>query len=253
MDGYQRRFIGAPGSIESSARETLDEAADFLRRLIPFPGAEVLSPLPLAAISTQIGAGQPNPVNATTDAAEEVASVVSQAASILDEEMARGVVAAQRSSGAPHPQSDPGSAVLHQMHEIVDNLAAIWPSLQGVAAPGSAKSQAAAGVDPVAELRPKTCVRPGQHATISMTVRNTENRAVHLVPAATDLLGSRGGRIPGALLEITPQDLRLESQEQKELSIATTVPPDAIPGCYSGLLVVGGVDYLRALVTIDVE
>jgi len=72
------------------------------------------------------------------------------------------------------------------------------------------------------------------------------------VPAATDLLGSRGGRIAASLLECTPSEVELGPNEARNIVIAATVPADAAPGCYSGLLVVTGVDYLRALITIDV-
>ena len=95
-------------------------------------------------------------------------------------------------------------------------------------------------------------VKPGQRATICMTLCNSESRAVRLIPAATDLLGSRSGRIPCSLLEFTPAEFRLEPQEQRDLTISTTVPLEAAPGCYSGLLVVRGLDYLRALITIEV-
>ncbi len=85
-----------------------------------------------------------------------------------------------------------------------------------------------------------------------MTVCNSESRPVRLVPAATDLLGSRGGRIACSLLEFTPAEFRLEPQEKKDVAIALTVPAETAPGCYSGLFVVRGVDYLRALITIEV-
>jgi hypothetical protein len=107
-------------------------------------------------------------------------------------------------------------------------------------------------VDPLAELRPPATVKPGQRATISMTVCNTENRSVRLVPAATDLLGSRGGRIVCSLLEFTPMEFQLEPQEKRDVAIALMVPAETAPGCYSGLFVVRGVDYLRALITIEV-
>jgi hypothetical protein len=106
--------------------------------------------------------------------------------------------------------------------------------------------------DGLAELKPRATVQPGQRATISMTLCNSESRSVRLVPAATDLLGSRGGRIPCSLLEFTPSEITLEPQEQRDLAIATTVPVDTTPGCYSGLLVVRGLDYLRGLITIEV-
>jgi hypothetical protein len=195
-------------------------------------------------------------VNNVTDAVtEQAASIVSQAASILDEEMARGVVAARGATpGASYGQGDASNPVLRQMHEVVDNLAKLWPSLQTGATPQlvPASQGASYDADPLAEVRPRATVKPGQRATISMTLRNSENRAVQLTPAATDLLGSRSGRIPCSLLEFTPSALTLQPQEQRDLAIATTVPVDAAPGCYSGLLVVRGLDYLRALVTIEV-
>lgn len=259
MEGYQRRPLGTvPVNIESTVRETLDEASDFLRRLLPFPGAEVLSPLSRLPMSGESATAQTNPVASVADAAgQQASSIVSQASSVLDEEMARGVLAA-RSAGpaAPYGRPDASNPVLRQMHEFVDNFAALWPSLQGVPVAPFQRlvdyQPPASDADALAEVRPPATVKPGQRATISMTLRNSENRAVQLTPAATDLLGSRSGRIPCSLLEFTPSALTLEPQEQRELAIATTVPVDAAPGCYSGLLVVRGLDYLRALITIEV-
>jgi hypothetical protein len=140
------------------------------------------------------------------------------------------------------------------VHELVDNISAIWPSLRSTSAQPLVASQPTATVsNPLTELRPRATVRPGQRATISMTLCNSESRAVRLVPAATDLIGSRGGRITGSLLQFTPAELGLEPQGKGDLTIAATVPLEAAPGFYCGLLVVSGVDYLRALITIEVE
>jgi hypothetical protein len=262
------RYLGkVPGTVggdsHSVARQTLDEAGAFLRRLIPFPGSETVGLLPLlpmpaqssAAPFAQGSAAQSNSVTATSGAVgEQAVSVVSQAASILDEEMARGVLAA-RSAGptASYGRSDTSNPVLRQMHEFVENLAGLWPTLPGAPPQRLASYQPAASeADALAEVRPSATVKPGQRATISMTLRNSESRGVRLVPTATDLLGSRAGRIACSLLEFSPSELNLEPQEQRDLAIATTVPADAAPGCYSGLLVVRGLDYLRALITIEV-
>ena len=154
---------------------------------------------------------------------------------------------------APQGHSYAANPVLRQMHEFVDSLAALWPNLQGGAAKGSSTyPPATSDAGPLAEVSPRAAVKPGERATISMTLRNSESQPVRLVPTATDLLGSRGGRIPNSLLEFTPSEIALEPQEQKALAISTTVPVDAAPGCYSGLLVVRGLDYLRALITIEV-
>ncbi len=229
----------------------------YRKRLIPFPEAsDPLSTLVRLPLSLTESKGLENPVaNLAPDlVGKQAATIVSEAAAILDEEMAKGVLAARRPDAtARYGPYDAGTPWLRQVHDLVDNFAAIWPMLQGVPPPEAGASQpAASGADGLAELRPWATVKPGQRATISMTVCNSESRSVRLVPLATDLLGSRGGRIAAGLLEFTPAEFRLEPQEQKELAIATTVPAEAVPGCYSGLLVVTGVDYLRALITIEV-
>jgi hypothetical protein len=231
-------------------------AGDFLRRLIPFPGTDALTPVSPLSMSGLSSAAQSNPVNAVAEAVgEQAASIVAQAASILDDEMAKGVFAARRTGGTgSNDQLDAANPVLRQIHEVVDNIAKLWPSLQGGLSPQplTASQPVSYDADPLSEVRARTTVKPGQRATISMTLRNSENRPVHLVPQATDLLGSRGGRIAASFLECTPSDVTLQPQEERDLTIATTVPADAGPGCYSGLLVVRGLDYLRALVTIEV-
>lgn len=227
---------------------------DFLRRLIPFPGAEALSPLSLLPRLAPGAAVPSNPVASAMPglASQQAASIVTQAASILDEEMAKGVLAARSVGAGPHGGADASYPLLRQVHELVDNVASMWPATQSAPAQGWASSRPAGDADPLAEIRPRTTVKPGQRATISMTLRNSESHAVRLVPEATDLLGSRGGRIACTLLECTPRELSLEPQQQADVVIATTVPAEAAPGCYSGLLVVRGVDYLRALITIEV-
>jgi len=242
VESYQQP-PGVPALVSRLTRSDagLGDIGGFLRRLMPFEGAEALSGPAVGAVPEAITA--------------QAASIVSQAASILDEEMARGVLAAATRSvaGGSRQPGDAVNPVLRQVHELVDRLAAMWPAGQSVPAFHVPRPASGGGeVDPPSEVRPRTTVRPGQRATISMALRNSEGRAVRLVPAATDLLGSRGGRIAAALLECTPPDVQLEPNESRDIVIAATVPADAAPGCYSGLLVVTGVDYLRALITIDV-
>jgi hypothetical protein len=255
-------------SVRPAAATALAEATSLLTRLIPFPGAsEVLSALPIAPLrlgEALPGAGQlgvpqlrvPPPFGGGAPEApsQQAPSLVSQAAAILDEEMARGVLAARSASpAAQYQQPYASSPLLRQMHELVDSVARVWPGPSVAAVGRPAVSQSAGNdLDPLAELRPWSTVRPGQRATIAMALCNKEDRAVRLVPVVTDLLGSRGGRIVSSTLELTPSEICLEPQEQKEVGIAMMVPVDTPPGCYSGVLVASGVDYLRALITIEV-
>jgi hypothetical protein len=255
MDGYQRRPAG-PTGVGSGGREIVEDAGAFLRRLIPFPEAGSISPLSLlapAAPDRNVQAGAGSPAAAGAIAGQPAPSIVAQAASILDEEMAKGVIEARRlSDRAPDVGSEAGNPVLRQVHALVDQLAAVWPRLQGARVPPLSVSPSAGAADSLAEVTPRTSVRPGERATISMTVRNNESRLVHLIPMSTDLIGCRGGRMAGTLVELNPPTCTLRPAEERDLTISVTVPTDVTPGCYSGLLVVTGVDYLRALVTIDV-
>jgi hypothetical protein len=257
VDGYQRQRPDPtrPRS-QSDSRNTLNEANQFLRQLIPFPGVtDTLSPLSLLPPSAPaVGPDTTSAATAIPRLVEEQAtSIVSQAAAVLDEEMARGVLAARRSYGPVTPgQSQATNPLLRQAHDLVDNIAAMWPGVQRTLARTPVASPSDNEIDSVAELKSKTTVRPGQRATVAMTLSNKESLAVRLVPTSTDLIGSRGGRITSALLEFTPTELSLEPQEQRDLTVTVVVPAETAPGCYSGLLVVKGVDYLRALITIEV-
>jgi len=228
----------------------------FLQRLTPFPNAGSVEPASLLPMILQRGPAASNPIQeAAAPVSEPAASIVSQAASVLDEEMAKGVLAA-RGGAATQGDTNAAHPVLRQMQDFVENLAALWPNLQGGVAPAVPTAHpppvASSHVEPLARLKPRASVKPGDRTTISMTLRNSESQPVRLVPAATDLLGARGGRIAGALLEFAPAEVALAPQEQKELVISATIPADTAPGCYSGLLVARGLDYLRALVTIEV-
>jgi len=249
VDSHERRL---PGATRGEGAQIFDEIvndASALLRLIPFPGSEALSPLALLPLraapgtaSTPIGSPVPDIVG------QQAVSIVSQAASILDDEMAKGVLAARRSAdAAPRASSYAGNPLLREVHDLVDRIADILPRIQG----GAAQPLAGAA-DPVPELRPGAAVRPGQRATISMTLSNCEGRPVRLVPAATDLLGSRGGRIGSAHLEFSLSEFNLAPQERSDLTIAIVVPAEADADCYSGLLVVTGVEYVRALITLQV-
>ena len=145
---------------------------------------------------------------------------MSQAAAILDEEMARGVLAA----GAPALQARdgirPSNPLLQQVHDLVNNMAAIWPSLQSSRRKDRPNRRATAIRCRIAA---RATVRAGERATISMTLRNSESRSVRLVPAATDLIAA-GAPDCGLTIDCQPAELSLAPQEQADIAITTTFP-----------------------------
>src|SRR5207249_2150824 len=131
MEGYRRspetpRVNGTP-----DAGQALLGASPFLRKLIPFPSSESMGLLSLLSMPAPGSAAQADTVSgAAAIVGEPAASLVTQAASVLDDEMAKGVLAARSAAGtAPQSYSNAGHPVLRQMHEFVDNLAALWPHL----------------------------------------------------------------------------------------------------------------------------
>ena len=258
MDSYYGRLPGRPAERVQTATRTAAAADRMLRRLLPYPSAgDTLSSLAIPLRSPRGGRAPevPAPIVAPEAAGPQAATMVSEAASILDEEMAKGVLAARGAKQTSrYGDADPSRTVVRQVHDVIDNIAAMWPSLQGASTawPG-ALAPAAGGVEPsLPELKPASAVRPGQRARISMTLCNKEAQAVRLTPMATDLLGCSGGRISSQLLEIVPREIRLEAGAQGEIQIAIAVPLECVPGSYVGLLVVGGVEDLRALIAITV-
>jgi hypothetical protein len=236
----------------------VDSAGRLLRRLLPFPSSGEPSSLALPAMPAYQGltraAATPSMVSA---AAEQLtAGIVSEAASILDAEMARGVLAARNASyPARVGASDPGPAFLRQLHDFIDQAAAAWPSLQGAFRPGAGGSRSTdtgAADGPLPELKPAAAVRAGKPATISMVVVNKEDHAVCLAPVSTDLLSGAGGRIPANAIEFVPKELWLDPGARGDLQIKLVIPAASAPGCYYGLLIVSGADDLRALTAIEV-
>jgi len=241
---------------QKSASAAVESTGKLVRRLLPFPSSgDSLTAMPLMAPS--LGKIQEGLLADTVPsvAGHQAGTIVNEAAAILDEEMAKGVLAARGVNRVPDRGGSASSSdLLGQVHDLVNRVAEMWPGPPGAAIPLTRPSEStvASECDTLPVLTPGSSVRRGQRAAISMTLWNEESRPVCLLPAATDLLGSAGGRIAAGLLEFGSPEIRLESQERKELKFSVTIPGDTKPGCYSGILVVRGVDYLRALIAVEV-
>jgi hypothetical protein len=236
-----------------------EDATRLLRRLLPFPsssGDAASLQMPLMQMTRNLVPQSVMPPAGPPDATQQPAPIVTEAASILDEEMARGVIAARGASQFPYRRdADQRGTLLGQVHDVIDNIARIWPSMPGASAqwPGGSVAPAGNGDDEaLPNLTPASVLRPGQSGTISMMLCNNEDRPVRLTPVSTDLVSSTGGRISSRLFEFVPGEVRVDPGEQQEVQGRITVPVDTASGCYLGLWVVTGVDYLRALITIEV-
>jgi hypothetical protein len=235
--------IGDQGEALTGA--VAEEATRMLRRLVPFAdGTPAETPVVsrlYPATSSSTGASPSNPLD----------TIVSAAAAVLDQETAKGVLAAR----AAHPSSssaglNPPHSVLRQVHDLIDNVARAWPA-------SPSPTAAPAGDVPEARelptLTPRNPLRPGQQGTLSLLICNREERSVRLTPRTTDLIGCAGGRIAADLLSFSPEHIELDPGAQCELQGRIAIPAGCQRGTYAGLLVIEGVSYLRALITVDVE
>ena len=92
MYDNQQEPKGWPLDIDRAAQEIAGTAARTMSQLLPFPGADAVV-LPLLSPGRTHSAQPPQSLGSI---GEVPADLVSRAATILDQEMAKGVVAAQR-------------------------------------------------------------------------------------------------------------------------------------------------------------
>jgi len=194
---------------------------------------------------------------------QDAAALVPEAAAILDEEMAAGVLAAYRARtpepGSSEAQSSSGvgntDEWLREVHELVDALGNTLPRLRDYVAKGLDKSGAVGGdleYESIPVLRPQAPIPPGESARISIKLNNDDANPAHVALFSTDLFSASGALISGHQVTLMPSQLQLGPDAYAEVALEIAVPPGSRPGAYCGLLLTSGLSYLRAAIAIDV-
>ncbi len=249
-----------PHYYRNPRQTSLQQTANALQRMLkPFPFAEA-NGLPAATRpmleASQGAAATPAESSATL---REAAALVGSAASILNEDMAAGVLAARQvradGSAQQNASSLPGTdfkQLLREAHDFVDAIAAVLPKLQGGAKDwlGLPQTRADEAGD-ITQLEPKA-VRAGDVARINIKLHNDNADSVRLVPHCTTLLGDSGYRIAEERLTFTPREVQLGADESASVALDVSVPDDCAKGRYAGILKVAGATYLCAVVSIEV-
>ena len=112
-----------PENPEPVTSAPVANAGGLLRRLLPFPSSDASSlQTPLMQMGRNLIPQNMVPAAIAPAAGQQAATIVSEAASILDEEMARGVLAARGVSQFPgYRDATQSSTVLRQVHEVIDS------------------------------------------------------------------------------------------------------------------------------------
>ncbi|NHZ90555.1 hypothetical protein F2P45_16245 [Massilia sp. CCM 8733] len=204
--------------------------------------------------------------------AGKTSRIVQQAASTLEEEIALGVAAAKRvemrfvdveklRAGDP---ADVMQRFRRDAHEVVDilldmvvlasnSLGALSERVVTVR-PGGGAAVPKQGGDATASLKMPQPIAPGGSLSVPMTLENAADVPTDMFRFhCSDLLSESGARLAAARIGFVPEQLFIPARSAATVQITVTVPPDAAPGTYSGLLLASQLEQVRAVLTVQVE
>ncbi len=208
--------------------------------------------------------------------ANKATKIVEQAASILEEEIAAGIVAAknveERYVNVGNLRTGNTEHVMQRFrkdaHEVVDILLDLvnvsLNSLGGltrrvvsvqsgpVSNEGKAsKGTAAAGIP---TLQIPGALKENESGEISMSVENDSDTSTEeFTFKCSGLLSANGDEISPENIKFNPEKIIVGPNTFEKVVISVKVPENANPGVYSGLLQATKLSHVRALLTVVVE
>jgi hypothetical protein len=224
------------------------------------------------------GVASVDPLDALKGFAGTTSKVVQRAASILEEEVAAGILAAKqiesRFINVKELRAEDPDALLSRFrkdsHEVVDVLLdmvgmaakyaaklpqkalSIRPLTDRKAGATASKKEAAADSDlPVMEL-PDPVV-PGGSVEMSFVLANssaTETERFRIV--VTDLISAEGERLTDRNVRFTPDTVEIAPDATAKVTLTVSAAKSQKPGLYSGLIQATGKD-LRAVLAVRVQ
>ena len=222
--------------------------------------------------------GEPQPEPGTAGAArsspifksfaDTTSHVVQQAASILEEEIAAGILAARQienkfidtqelRSGKPDEVFQRFRRDAHEAIDIVLDVVgaaarnATRMAQRAISIRGGERTGTAESSTPV--LSVPQPVKSGQTGEVSMVLENDgETPAEPFELRPTDLVSAAGHRIPAHAVEFDPKVISIAPHQNQRAVVRVTPLPDTPPGTYSGLIQTSRPDQLRAVLTLVV-
>ena len=199
--------------------------------------------------------------------ADSASQIVMQAASILEEEVAAGIVAAKqienRFIDVEEMRSGKPDEILQRFRRDAHELVDIILDIVGAAAKNASRLAARAisirtsgSIAEVAATPVLNMPRPmkaGETGEVALAIDNdgdTPSQPFELVP--TDLINAAGGRIPARAVQFDLKEISLAPHEHQRVVVRITPPAGTPPGTYSGLIQSNRPDQLRAVLTVVV-
>ena len=214
-----------------------------------------------------------------TDAAQEIFSqvakstskVVEQAASILEEEIAAGIVTAKKVEekfiNTKEIRGENKQALFSRFrndaHEVVDIFmdvvsatakygVKITNKMINIGGPLRKKEDEMSMDTPQLEM-PEP-LKPGSSTEVPMILENRSEEMTDVFSMfSTDLISNKGKRISASNIKFVPQKIKIGPLQKKEVKVKVTIPKSASKGAYSGLVQAANMGQLRAILVLSVE
>lgn len=238
-------------------RTPIEGVADAILSLVPIPGLPSRGPALSAAVVA--GALPPRPAATLTGIVEQATAVLSSERPRINPEpyALRGTGSSESSQGAWAGQ------LQEQVKVLIDQLVALAmkPPAFDVAVPqsrpfGGTKSPpdtAHLTVEPAPVLSPVGPVAPGGTAQISISLVNEDDQPAQIGFLNTGLVGEDGAQISAENISFQPREVTLKPGSTGVVIARMTIPGQTRCGVYSGLIRASRLDYLHAVLVVQVE
>jgi hypothetical protein len=215
------------------------------------------------------GLGRISPTGVIKDIAGTTSRVVYQAASILEEEIAAGIITAKKvedllassNVNSPDQANELVQRFRRDLHEVVDLIMDIINSATSILdQPGisilsnAATSKSNLGGDgKLPTLTLSEPVSAGKVARLSISLKNNVDIPTGEIGfMSTDLISLSGDRISARQVKFTPLRVSFSPFGTEEILITVKIPQGKPVGSYSGLIQSTEVDRLRAVIILEV-
>lgn len=199
--------------------------------------------------------------------------IVQQAASILEEELAAGIVAARDVEARfvdVHKlrEADPKEVMQRfrrDAHDVVDiliDMVTVATNAAGGLAQRAVMVRGAKRADgspaPPAFGTPSLDVphkvKAGESIEVPLSLENSGDAPTEAIEFhSSDLVSASGERIESARITFAPQPLVIGARQSEVVKVTVSVPAGTPPGTYAGLLQASKLQQLRAVVTVQIE
>jgi hypothetical protein len=197
--------------------------------------------------------------------------LVLEAASILEDEIASGIIAAKKAESrlinVKHIRStDQENLILrfrkdaHEILDIVVDLVTVatqyldkLAKLDIVWGEGRERKKQSSTSDGIPTIHISEEIAAGKSAKIFMSLENSgTSKTEEFRLYCTDLVNAAGKRIAYRAINFSPSVVTIAPLESSKVEIEIKVPKSAPPGKYSGLIQAQNMDALRAILLVNV-